>query len=237
MSKEIIRTSSIGKSYRDNLSNLEVLKDINFTVFSGEFLVIQGPSGAGKSTLLHILGGLDNPTCGKVYFQGADIYRLDENRRSSFRNKEVGFVFQFFHLLPELNALENVLLPGILKSWWERKKSLGVALELLERLGLSKRLKHRPGALSGGEQQRVAIARALINHPQLLLCDEPTGNLDSENGKKILQLLIELNQSQKITIVMVTHDQDSACGAGRIIHLKDGIILNRATERAPAQLN
>ena len=237
MSKEIIRTSSIGKSYRDNLSNLEVLKDINFTVFSGEFLVIQGPSGAGKSTLLHILGGLDNPTCGKVYFQGADIYRLDENRRSSFRNKEVGFVFQFFHLLPELNALENVLLPGILKSWWERKKSLGVALELLERLGLSKRLKHRPGALSGGEQQRVAIARALINHPQLLLCDEPTGNLDSENGKKILQLLIELNQSQKITIVMVTHDQDIACGAGRIIHLKDGIILNRATERAPAQLN
>jgi ABC-type lipoprotein export system ATPase subunit len=226
MSKEIIRTSSIGKSYRDNLSNLEVLKDINFTVFSGEFLVIQGPSGAGKSTLLHILGGLDNPTCGKVYFQGADIYRLDENRRSSFRNKEVGFVFQFFHLLPELNALENVLLPGILKSWWERKKSLGVALELLERLGLSKRLKHRPGALSGGEQQRVAIARALINHPQLLLCDEPTGNLDSENGKKILQLLIELNQSQKITIVMVTHDQDIACGAGRIIHLKDGVILH-----------
>ena len=133
--------------------------------------------------------------------------------------------------------MENVLLPGILKSWWERKKSLGVALELLERLGLSKRLKHRPGALSGGEQQRVAIARALINHPQLLLCDEPTGNLDSENGKKILQLLIELNQSQKITIVMVTHDQDIACGAGRIIHLKDGIILNRATERAPAQLN
>ena len=226
MSKEIIRTSSIGKSYRDNLSNLEVLKDINFTVFSGEFLVIQGPSGAGKSTLLHILGGLDNPTRGEVYFEGADIYGLDENARAAFRNRKVGFVFQFFHLLPELNALENVLLPGILKSWWERKKSLGVALELLERLGLSKRLKHRPGALSGGEQQRVAIARALINHPQLLLCDEPTGNLDSENGKKILQLLIELNQSQKITIVMVTHDQDIACGAGRIIHLKDGVILH-----------
>jgi len=226
MNKEIVRVSGIGKSYRDNLSSLEVLRDINFTVAQGEFLVIQGPSGAGKSTLLHILGGLDNPTTGEVYFQGEDIYTLDENARSNFRNQQVGFVFQFFHLLPELNALENVLLPGILKSWWERKKSLGVAFELLERLGLSSRLKHRPGALSGGEQQRVALARALINHPQLLLCDEPTGNLDSENGKKILQLLIELNQSQKITIVMVTHDQDIACGAGRIIHLKDGVLLN-----------
>lgn len=226
MSKEIIKASAIGKSYRDNSSNLEVLKDINFTVIQGEFLVIQGPSGAGKSTLLHILGGLDNPTSGAVYFQETDIYTLDENARSAFRNQQVGFVFQFFHLLPELNALENVLLPGILKSWWERKKSLGVALELLERLGLSARLKHRPQALSGGEQQRVALARALINRPQLLLCDEPTGNLDSENGKKILQLLIELNQSQKITIVMVTHDKDIASKAGRILYLKDGIMHN-----------
>jgi lipoprotein-releasing system ATP-binding protein len=226
MSEEIARVSSICKSYRDNSSSLEVLKNINFAVTAGEFLVIQGPSGAGKSTLLHILGGLDNPTQGKVYFQGEDIYALDENRRSSFRNKEVGFVFQFFHLLPELSALENVLLPGILKSWWERKKSLGVALELLEKLGLSQRLKHRPGALSGGEQQRVAIARALVNHPRLLLCDEPTGNLDSENGEKILKLLIEFNRSQKITIVMVTHDQSIAIGAGRVIHLKDGVILH-----------
>ena len=226
MNEEIIKVSAICKSYREDLNDLEVLKDINFSVSAGEFLVIQGPSGAGKSTLLHILGGLDNPTRGNVFFQGADIYGVDESTRSALRNQKIGFVFQFFHLLPELNALENVLLPGILKSWWERKKSLGRALELLERLGLSERLKHRPGALSGGEQQRVAIARALINHPPLLLCDEPTGNLDSENGKKILQLLIELNQSQKITIVMVTHDQDIACGAGRIMHLKDGLILN-----------
>ncbi|MBU4252727.1 MAG: ABC transporter ATP-binding protein [Candidatus Omnitrophica bacterium] len=226
MSNPIVKASAIGKSYRDNSSNLEVLKDINFTVAQGEFLVIQGPSGAGKSTLLHILGGLDNPTSGAVYFQGTDIYTLDENARSAFRNQQVGFVFQFFHLLPELNALENVLLPGILKSWWERKKSLGAALELLERLGLSGRLKHRPSALSGGEQQRVALARALINHPQLLLCDEPTGNLDSENGKKILQLLIELNRSQKLTIIMVTHDQEIASGAARVMRLKDGLILN-----------
>ncbi|MCX5694093.1 MAG: ABC transporter ATP-binding protein [Candidatus Omnitrophica bacterium] len=231
MSEEIIKVNSICKSYQDNLTNLEVLKNINFSVLAGEFLVIQGPSGAGKSTLLHILGGLDNPTQGKVYFQGADIYAIDENKRSALRNEKIGFVFQFFHLLPELNALENVLLPGILKSWWDRKKSLGKALELLERLGLSSRLKHRPGALSGGEQQRVAIARALVNCPQLLLCDEPTGNLDSENGKNILQLLIELNRAQKITIVMVTHDKDIACGAGRIIHLKDGVILGNNNDK------
>lgn len=226
MNKEIIKVSSIGKSYRDNANNLEVLKNINFSVASGEFLVVQGPSGAGKSTLLHILGGLDNPSCGEVLFQGASVYGLNENERSIFRNRKVGFVFQFFHLLPELNALENVLLPGILKSWWERKNSLSRALALLERLGLSERIKHRPQALSGGEQQRVAIARALINQPQLLLCDEPTGNLDSENGKNILKLLIELNQSEKITIVLVTHDQDIAQSATRSIHLKDGVILN-----------
>jgi lipoprotein-releasing system ATP-binding protein len=226
MNNGLLRVSSISKIYRQQASNLEVLKDINFEVCAGEFLVIQGPSGAGKSTLLHILGGLDNPSKGKVYFQGQDIYCLDENKRSDFRNRKIGFVFQFFHLLPELTALENVCLPGILKSWWERKSSQRCALELLERLGLSGRLKHKPSALSGGEQQRVAIARALVNRPQLLLCDEPTGNLDSENGQKILQLLVELNRTQKITIVMVTHDQDIAARASRVIHLKDGQILN-----------
>jgi len=226
MSKKIVRVSGIYKSYRDNASNLEVLKDINFTVNEGEFLAIQGPSGAGKSTLLHILGGLDNPTKGAVYFEDADIYGLDENARSAFRNRKVGFVFQFFHLLPELTALENVLLPSILKSWWERKKNLGRALELLERLGLSGRLNHKSVVLSGGEQQRVAICRALINRPRLLLCDEPTGNLDSENGENILRLLTELNRNEKITVLIVTHDKDIAKGAERIIHLKDGIILN-----------
>ena len=226
MNKEIVEARSICKSYRDTTRNLEVLKNINFRVGEGEFLVIQGPSGAGKSTLLHILGGLDDPTGGEVYFQGANIYGLDDIARANLRNRKVGFVFQFFHLLPELNALENVLLPSILKSWWEKKNNLPLAIELLERLGLSGRLKHRPPALSGGEQQRVAIARALINKPQLLLCDEPTGNLDSENGKNILQLLIELNREQKITIVIVTHDSDIASSAGRVMHLKDGILLH-----------
>ena len=153
MNKEIIKVGAICKSYRDTTSNLEVLKNINFTVNEGEFLVIQGPSGAGKSTLLHILGGLDNPTAGAVYFKGEDIYNLDESGRTDFRNRKVGFVFQFFHLLPELNALENVLLPAILKSWWEKKKSLKAATELLTRLGLKDRLTHRPSAVSGGEQQ------------------------------------------------------------------------------------
>jgi len=226
MSKDIVKVNGICKSYRENESSLEVLKDINFTVGEGEFLAIQGPSGAGKSTLLHILGGLDNPTKGKVYFEGADIYGLDENARAAFRNRKIGFVFQFFHLLPELTALENVLLPGILKSWWSRKKSSEFARQLLDRLGLSGRLGHKPAALSGGEQQRVAICRALINHPQLLLCDEPTGNLDSENGENILRLLTELNRNEKITVLMVTHDKDIARGAARTIHLKDGIILN-----------
>jgi len=226
MSKYIVKVNGICKSYRDSTSSLEVLKDINFNVNEGEFLAIQGPSGAGKSTLLHILGGLDNPTRGAVYFEGEDIYALDENARSAFRNRKVGFVFQFFHLLPELTALENVLLPSILKSWWAKKKDLGFARQLLGRLGLSRRLTHRPQALSGGEQQRVAICRALINRPQLLLCDEPTGNLDSENGENILRLLTELNRSEKITVLMVTHDKDIAKGAERIIHLKDGVILH-----------
>jgi ABC-type lipoprotein export system ATPase subunit len=226
MSKNIVKVNGICKSYRDSAGNLEVLKDINFTVNEGEFLAIQGPSGAGKSTLLHIMGGLDKPSQGSVYFEGADIYGLDENTRAAFRNRKIGFVFQFFHLLPELTALENVLLPSILKSWWAREKDLKFARQLLERLGLSRRLAHKPAALSGGEQQRVAICRALINRPKLLLCDEPTGNLDSENGKIILQLLTEFNQREKITMLLVTHDKDIAKGAERVIHLKDGIILH-----------
>jgi len=225
MSEKIIKVDALCKNYRDRINDLQVLREINFAVEKKEFLAIQGPSGAGKSTLLHILGGLDNPTTGKVYFEGTDIYGLDENARASFRSRKVGFVFQFFHLLPELNALENVLLPSILKSWWERRNNLNFAGSLLERLGLEARKTHRPSELSGGEQQRVAIARALINRPQLLLCDEPTGNLDSENGENILRLLKEVNQEEGITVVIVTHDKDIAKSASRIIHLRDGIIL------------
>jgi ABC-type lipoprotein export system ATPase subunit len=205
---------------------LDVLKGINLMVKHNEFLAVQGPSGAGKSTLLHILGTLDNPSKGEVLFDGVNVHDLNEKERAAFRNKKIGFVFQFYHLLPELNVLENVLLPGLLKSWRERKKNTDYAKSILDNLGLSGRLNHRPNQLSGGEQQRVAIARALINKPQILLCDEPTGNLDSENGKNILNLLKKLNKEEGVTVILVTHDKDITAHAGRVIYLKDGILLN-----------
>lgn len=221
----IIKADRLCKIYKNGVSALEVLKAIDLEVAKSEFLAIQGPSGAGKSTLLHILGGLDYPTQGYVLFEGESIYSLSENELAVFRGRKVGFVFQFYHLLPEFNALENVLLPSLLKSWWERKKTYSYAKLLLERLGLSGRLHHKPNQLSGGEQQRVAIARALINKPQLLLCDEPTGNLDSESGKNILNLLKQFNREDKATVVLVTHDKDIAAVADRLIHLKDGMIV------------
>ncbi|MDI6758780.1 MAG: ABC transporter ATP-binding protein [Candidatus Omnitrophota bacterium] len=222
----MLEAKNVSKSYGNRLSGLEVLKGIDLNIKEGEFLVIQGPSGAGKSTLLHILGALDNPTSGEVFFKGASLYSLSEGERASFRNKSIGFVFQFFHLLPELNALENVLLPCLLMSWRERKKASYCARALLERLGLSNRIRHLPSELSGGEQQRLALARALINKPLVLLCDEPTGNLDSENGRKILGLLRELNLSERVSMVLVTHDPDIAFGASRVVHLRDGMLAS-----------
>lgn len=226
MSSFIVRAQGLYKDYKNGSTSLEVLKGINLEIKREEFLSIQGPSGAGKSTLLHILGGLDSPSKGKAWFEEKDIYGLKENERSEFRNTQVGFVFQFYHLLPEFNLLENILLPGLLKSWAQRKKVSEYALMLLERLGLSGRLKHKPNQLSGGEQQRAAIARALINKPKLLLCDEPTGNLDSQAGENILNLLKGLNKEERTTIVLVTHNQEIAKFADRIVYLKDGIILN-----------
>jgi ABC-type lipoprotein export system ATPase subunit len=222
----MLEAKDLYKSYENGESTLDVLKGISLKVKDKEFLAIQGPSGAGKSTLLHILGGLDRPDSGEVLFGGYDIYKLGENERALFRNRKAGFVFQFYHLLPELNVLENVLLPALIKSWADRKSESEHAKALLEKLGLSFRLEHRPSELSGGEQQRVAVARALINKPQVLLCDEPTGNLDSENGEKLLGLLKQLNIENHLTIVMVTHDKDIAKFADRVVHLKDGIILN-----------
>ncbi|TBR19050.1 ABC transporter ATP-binding protein [bacterium] len=222
----IIKISGLRKVYKDGAKELEVLKGIDLEIKKKEFLVVQGPSGAGKSTLLHILGGLDNPTEGSVHFENKNIYSLSETERAKFRNRKIGFVFQFFHLLPELSALENVLLPALLKSWWERKKSLIYAKHLLETLGLSDRITHKPKQLSGGEQQRVAMARSLVNKPELLLCDEPTGNLDSENGKKIIELIKKINHDSGMSIVLVTHDKEIAGSAGRVVHLKDGLMIN-----------
>lgn len=221
-----LEAKALYKSYKNGAQNLEVLKNIGLNIKRNELLAIQGPSGAGKSTLLHILGGLDRPTSGEVLFEGANLYNLGENERAVFRNQKIGFIFQFYHLLPEFSTLENVLLPNLIKSWWQRKKAADYAKSLLESVGLSMRMHHKPNQLSGGEQQRAAIARALINKPELLLCDEPTGNLDSENGQKILNLLKEIKSQGKATVVLVTHDKDIAAIADRVIHLKDGIILN-----------
>jgi lipoprotein-releasing system ATP-binding protein len=226
MNKDKINIRKLYKTYKSGTKDLEVLKGITLSVKDNEFLTVQGPSGAGKSTLLHIVGGLERPDSGEVIFEDLNVYKLNEGARAVLRNKKVGFVFQFYHLLPELNTLDNVLLPVILKSWRESKKAVSFAKDLLNELGLSNRLLHRPAELSGGEQQRTAIARALINKPQVLLCDEPTGNLDSENGKNILNLLKNLNKKDKLTILMVTHDKDIAENSDRVIYLKDGVIVN-----------
>ena len=226
MSEYKLKTKALFKTYKDGQAKLDVLKGIDLEVRDNEFLAVQGPSGAGKSTLLHILGGLDTPTRGDVFFAGVSMQKLSERERGIFRNRKIGFVFQFYHLLPELDVLENVALPGVLNSWGNRKEIRGRAMGLLDNLGLSKRLTHRPNQLSGGEQQRTAIARALINRPELLLCDEPTGNLDSENGENILRLLKKLNKEERVTVVMVTHDKDIAGAADRVVYLKDGVILN-----------
>ena len=219
----MIDASGLRKIYSNGSRELAVLKGIDLKVKRSEVLAVLGPSGAGKSTLLHILGGLDLPTAGKVLVDGVDIYSLGDKERSDIRNRKIGFVFQFYHLLPEFDALENVLLPLLIKGMGG-KNSRDRGVELLKAVGLENRMSHKPGQLSGGEQQRVAIARALMNEPELLLCDEPTGNLDSETGKNIIDLLWELNKSRKMTLMIVTHDAQIAKGAGRVLQIRDGKI-------------
>jgi len=219
----ILEASNIVKSYYSFKNELRVLKGVDLTIKKGEIVSIIGPSGAGKSTLLHILGGLDQPNRGMIRFDGDDIYSLDDGARAKIRNDKVGFVFQFYHLLPEFTALENVLLPAMIQKPRSRKKQLEeMGLDLLDKVGLKKRVDHKPFQLSGGEQQRVAIARALINHPQIVFCDEPTGNLDSESGQGIIRLLMELNKRINQTLVIVSHDENVAKRSHRTIHIKDG---------------
>ena len=214
----MLRAEGVHKIYKDGKKDLQVLKGIDLETRNGEALAIQGPSGAGKSTLLHILGGLDRPSAGRVFLDDLDLYALRDNKRAQIRNRKIGFVFQFYHLLSEFTALENTLMPMLIRG----HDSRGKAKEILKELGLSKRLSHRPGELSGGEQQRVAIARSLVNDPELLLCDEPTGNLDSKMGKEILDILFDLNKKNNTTIVIVTHDGRIAKRANRILEMKDG---------------
>ncbi len=224
----ILKAEVVYKSYRMGAAKVRVLKGVDLAVKKGEFLAIVGASGSGKSTLLHILGALDRPDKGVVRFEGRNLSRAGEGELNRFRNKMVGFVFQFYHLLDELNVLENVFLPAMagtgVVGWLSRRRSAkSRARELLKQLGLSERAKHKPYQLSGGERQRVAIGRALMNEPRLLLVDEPTGNLDSETGNGILEVFEKLNRAGE-TIVMVTHDEGIAHRAGRIITLADGKI-------------
>ncbi len=220
----MIKAENLYKTYKDGKINLQVLKGINLEVKKGEILCIIGPSGAGKSTLLHLLGGLDEPSQGKVFFEGGDFYRLGEAERAGIRNKKIGFVFQFYHLLAEFSALENVMLPALMNAapFPETKEKAG---RLLQLVGLEARMSHRPAQLSGGEQQRVAIARALINKPDIIFCDEPTGNLDSERGGQIVQILRNLNQEQGKTLIVVSHEEKIAGIANRIIHIRDGKLV------------
>jgi len=218
---EFIEVRDLRKSFRMGGEALHILKGVNLRVRRGEFLAIVGPSGVGKSTLLHILGGLDRPTAGQVYYQGIEISRLPEGELAAFRNRTVGFVFQFHHLLPEFSALENTMMPGLIGRQG-RENAEEKARGMLKRVGLADRLRHRPGELSGGEQQRVAIARALVLSPTVLLADEPTGNLDSKTGEAIFDLLRELNREQGLTVILVTHNEWFARQTDRMLRMADG---------------
>jgi len=223
----LIKAVKLQKTYHLGKQDLHVLRGVSLTVARGEFVAVLGASGSGKSTLLHLLGLLDAADSGSIVIDGTDTRQLVPAERDRIRCQDIGFVFQFYHLLPELNVLENTLLPAMtgtgIVSWpGKRQEIRRRAIEVLGRLGLGERLDHRPRELSGGEQQRVAIARALLNSPKILLADEPTGNLDSATGAKIIELLNQINAQTRQTIVMVTHDQALAQKAHRLLHLKDG---------------
>ena len=219
----ILAVEDLTRKFIKNGTVVEVLKGLNLTIHRGDSLAIVGLSGAGKSTLLNILGALDQPTTGRVLFKGADIFQWNERRRAIFRNRNIGFVFQSHHLLPEFTSLENAMMPALIQRMAPRRAGEKAA-DLLTALDLGDRLTHKPGELSGGEQQRVAIARALIMDPEILLADEPTGNLDTETGGKIQEILLELNGNRQITLVIVTHNEKLAERMTRSVGIKDGLL-------------
>lgn len=223
-SKTILELKNVSKSYCSNDTLFYALKDVSLKINNGEFVSITGPSGSGKSTLMHIVGLLDNPTSGQILLNGQDISKLKEHQLAQIRNITLGFVFQQFNLLPKTSALENVMLP-LLYSDIPKKNRTKLGIEMLEKVGLGDKLKNTPAQLSGGQQQRVAIARALINNPQIILADEPTGNLDSKSGASIMELFHRLHEQEGRTIVFVTHDLDLAKQAKRLIIIKDGQVV------------
>ena len=219
----LLEVNNVTKTHESGGRPLEVLKGVNLDVKSGEIVAIMGPSGSGKSTLLNMIGALDRPTSGKVFINGTDLSRLDDNQIADIRNREIGFIFQFFNLIPRMDAQGNVELPmaikGISKNQRQRR-----ALELLDLVGLEDRADHKPSQLSGGEQQRVAIARALANDPNIILADELTGNLDSKTGEEIMHLLKQFNKEEGKTFVLITHDPQVGQNVDRLINFKDGVI-------------
>ncbi len=223
----ILKATGLGKRYRLGEVEIQALDSVDLSVEPGDFVAIVGPSGSGKSTLLHLLGGLDRPTSGAIWVDGTDLATLDDDALTLLRRRHIGFVFQFFHLIPTLTAQENVALPLLIdgRSLEDNRERVG---EMLRLVGLEKRGDHRPDQLSGGEQQRVAIARALVTSPSVVLADEPTGNLDSATGQQILDLLRRSREELGQTVVLVTHDPVGASYADRVIHLRDGRIENRA---------
>jgi lipoprotein-releasing system ATP-binding protein len=225
---ELLRCTNLTKEYSDGENCVKVLKSINFSIEKAEQVAIVGSSGSGKSTLLHLLGALDKPTSGQVLFEHQDIYSFNSNQQALFRNQSLGFVYQFHHLLPEFNALENVAMPLLIA-----KKNINqaneMAMSMLDKVGLSHRYNHKPAELSGGERQRVAIARALVTQPKLILADEPTGNLDQKTGESIYQLLSDLREQMLTSFVVVTHDTQLAKRLDRSLNLVDGYLTDAQT--------
>ena len=220
---KILEIRNLCKVYGKGETRVDALKNISFDVEQGEFVAIVGPSGSGKSTLLHILGGVDSPTSGVVNIAGTDISKLNESKLAIFRRRHIGLIYQFYNLIPILNVEENMTLPLLLDGKKANKELLN---DLVKKLGLGERLKHLPNQLSGGQQQRVSIGRALMNNPALLLADEPTGNLDSENSKEIVELLRKFNRENNQTVIIITHDDRIALSADRVITIEDGMITN-----------
>jgi len=225
MSDVIISCNKLRKSYHDGTTSVEVLNGIDFSINKGDRIAIVGPSGSGKSTFLHLLGGLDKPTGGEVLMQGVDWQKISEKKRCQLRNKQLGFIYQFHHLLPEFTALENVAMPLLLANT-PVQAAREQASNILEKVGLSAREQHKPSQLSGGERQRVAIARALVHQPQCMFADEPTGNLDHATAQKIFELMLNLNTLLNTALVIVTHDMQLAQRMDRVINLQEGRLIS-----------